>query len=294
MAPAVSTTWRRQVGSWWEAVQRGHRLLLLSGALAHVGDVLSQPGRTRIMHGSVLQLLKDLVQPSAWPLLGEQHRQVQRTLGVWRPSQLPIMLFEPSAQRRIGEMVAQQGNRPAAKRIADRGGQRRKPHPGADRPPRALASALRRGAPIRRHSGQSFAYKAEGLAVGARSGSPERFQSQPTLEATARLIRNSTLSAVSLASVEVDEGGVAAWMLQPPGWPGATEPLRPQQGPSCSRRRIVNRSLARMRYSSRGSHATLIQRTCNRQEQRRRTRNQANAAGYGPGSAAGPTPGPWG
>jgi hypothetical protein len=52
------------------------------------------------------------------------------------------------------------------------------------------------GAPIRSHSGQSLTYNAEGLAVGPRHGSRESFQSQPALEATARLITNSTRSAV--------------------------------------------------------------------------------------------------
>jgi hypothetical protein len=46
------------------------------GALAHVGDVLSQPGRTPILRGSVLQLFKDPIQLAAWPLRGQQHRQV--------------------------------------------------------------------------------------------------------------------------------------------------------------------------------------------------------------------------
>jgi len=92
------------------------------GALAHVGDVRSQPGRTPILRGSVLQLLKDLVQAAAWPLRGQQHRQVQQPPGVWRPSQLRSMRFQPAAQRRIAEMVAQQGNRPAAERLGDRGG----------------------------------------------------------------------------------------------------------------------------------------------------------------------------
>jgi hypothetical protein len=53
------------------------------GALAHVGDVLSQPGRTPILRGSVLQLLKDPIQAAAWPLRGQQHRQVQQPPGVW-------------------------------------------------------------------------------------------------------------------------------------------------------------------------------------------------------------------
>jgi len=43
------------------------------GPLAHVDDVLSQPGRTRIVRGSVLQLRKDLVQASAWPRPGQQN-----------------------------------------------------------------------------------------------------------------------------------------------------------------------------------------------------------------------------
>jgi hypothetical protein len=87
------------------------------------------------VRGSVLQLRKDLVQPWRWSLRGQQHRQVQQPLGVWRPSQLRIRRCQPPAQRRIGEMVTQQGNRPAAKRPADRGGERRKPHPAANRPP---------------------------------------------------------------------------------------------------------------------------------------------------------------
>jgi hypothetical protein len=53
------------------------------------------------------------------------------------------------------------------------------------------------GAPIRSHSGQSLTYKAEGLADGLRSGSRDSLQSQRSLEATARSIRNSTRWAVS-------------------------------------------------------------------------------------------------
>ena len=44
------------------------------GAPAHVRDVLSQPGRTRIMRNPGLQLLEDLVQPSIWTVCGKQHR----------------------------------------------------------------------------------------------------------------------------------------------------------------------------------------------------------------------------
>src|SRR5919197_1029071 len=61
------------------------------GALAHVRDVLSEPGRTRIMRNPGLQLLKDLVQPSVWTVCGQQHRQVEQAPGVSGPSKLWII-----------------------------------------------------------------------------------------------------------------------------------------------------------------------------------------------------------
>src|SRR6266516_692021 len=73
------------------------------GALAHVGDVLSQPGRTRILRNPGLQLLEDLVQPAVGTVGGKQHRQVDQAPGASGPSQL--WLIEPPAQRRVGEMV---------------------------------------------------------------------------------------------------------------------------------------------------------------------------------------------
>src|SRR5215207_2730992 len=73
------------------------------GAPAHVRDVLSEPGRTRIMRNPGLQLLEDLVQPSIWTVCGKQHRQVDQAPGVSGPFELWII--EPLAQRRVGEMV---------------------------------------------------------------------------------------------------------------------------------------------------------------------------------------------
>src|SRR5215213_3719458 len=58
------------------------------GAPAHVRDVLSEPGRTRIMRNPGLQLLEDLVQPSVWTVCGKQHRQVDQAPGVSGPFEL--------------------------------------------------------------------------------------------------------------------------------------------------------------------------------------------------------------
>jgi hypothetical protein len=166
------------------------------GALAYVDDVFSQPGWTRIVHGSVLQLRKDLVQPAAWPLRGEQHRQVHQPPALWG---------HPSC----GSCALSQRHSAASVRCSRSRGTARSQSAsvtevvnGASRilvvivhqAPSPLPAEA--GAPIRSHSGQSLTYKGEGLAVGPRSGSRDSCQSQATLEATARLIRNSTRSAV--------------------------------------------------------------------------------------------------
>jgi hypothetical protein len=125
---------------------------------------------------------------------------------------------------------------------------RHKPHPGADGPPRALAPALRQGGSDPQP--QRAVVDVQGRGPGGRPtlGFPRQLSVPAALGGDCQVDQElHPVSGVVPVSLEVDQGAVPAGMLQPPRLPGATEPLRPQQGPSCSRRKRLNSSLACMR-----------------------------------------------